>query len=82
LPLLRPLTRQLSDRTITRVRADFPGWDIYVLKQDYDRWLNDHPTREPTDYEAAFYGFVRKPHTSEMSVQFASLARTTVSRNE
>jgi len=62
LPLLRPLTRQLSDRTIMRIRTDFPGWDIYTLKEEYDGWLNDDPTREPTDYEAAFYGFVRTHH--------------------
>ena len=62
LPLLRPLARQLSDRTLMRIRTDFPGWDIYALKNEFDVWLNGDPSREPTDYDAAFYGFVRTHH--------------------
>jgi plasmid replication initiation protein len=65
LPLLRPLTRQLSDRSLMRIRTDFPGWDIYVLKDEFDTWLNGNASREPTDYEAAFYGFVRKHHEND-----------------
>jgi plasmid replication initiation protein len=62
LPLLRPLTRQLSDRGLIRIRMDFPGWDLYALKDEFDIWLNYDPAREPNDYEAAFYGFVRRHH--------------------
>jgi plasmid replication initiation protein len=62
LPLLRPLTRQLSDRSLMRIRTDFPGWDVYALKDEFDIYLNGDPSREPTDYEAAFYGFIRKHH--------------------
>jgi hypothetical protein len=63
LPLLRPILRTLSERCLIRVRTDFPGWDIYALKADFDSWLDDDGSREPKDYEAAFYGFVKQHHT-------------------
>jgi plasmid replication initiation protein len=50
----------LTDQTVWRVRQDFPGWDIYALKADFDAWLHEKPDRRPDDYQAAFYGFVRK----------------------
>ena len=31
LPLLNPLIRTLSERTIAQIRSEFPGWDIYAL---------------------------------------------------
>jgi hypothetical protein len=60
--LLRPLLRNLSDRGIERIRADFPGWDVYALKAEFDTWIDQDPGRQPKDYEAAFYGFVRQHH--------------------
>ena len=62
LPLLNPIMRQLSERTIERIRCDFPGWDIYALKAEFDDWIAEDATRQPKDYEGAFYGFVRKHH--------------------
>lgn len=62
LPLLRPILRTLTEQGIARVRADFSGWDVYALKADFDTWIDQDPTREPHDYEAAFYGFVRQHH--------------------
>ena len=62
LPLLQPILRNLSDRCLLRVRTDFPGWDIYALKADFDSWLDEDTGREPNDYEAAFYGFVKQHH--------------------
>jgi hypothetical protein len=62
LPLLSPIMRELSERTISRIRNDFPGWDIYALKAEFDEWINEDQTRKPHDYEAAFYGFVRQHH--------------------
>lgn len=58
LPLFRQ--RYLSDKTISRVRQDFPGWDVYALQAEFNDWLGGKPDRQPTDYEAAFYGFVRQ----------------------
>ena len=62
LPLLRPIMRELTDRNIARIRADFPGWDVYALKAEFDTWLNADTAREPTNYSAAFYGFVKQHH--------------------
>jgi len=63
LPLFRD--RSLTDETITRVRRDFPGWDIYALKVNFDEWLDGKDHRDPRDYQAAFYGFVRQFHKRE-----------------
>ena len=54
-----PLFNHLDDNTIERIRRDFPGWDIYALKAEFDAWLADNPERRPRDYNSAFYGFVR-----------------------
>jgi plasmid replication initiation protein len=59
-PALPLFSAQLTDATIARVRADFPGWDIYALKAEFDAWIADRPDRMPEDYQAAFYGFVRR----------------------
>jgi plasmid replication initiation protein len=63
LPLFRE--RTLADETIARVRRDFPGWDIYALKSEFDLWLDSKNDRDPRDYQAAFYGFVRQFHKRE-----------------
>ena len=62
LPLLTPILRNLSERTISQIRHDFKGWDVYALKAEFDEWLDENPARQPQDYEAAFYGFVRQHH--------------------
>ena len=62
-----PLFNQLSDQTIELVRANFPGWDIYALKNDFDAWLAKNPGRHPNDYQKAFYGFVRRYHQKNRS---------------
>jgi len=60
LPLLE--RNALTDATIARVRADFPGWDIYALKASFDAWIADDPSRRPNNYQYAFYGFVKRFH--------------------
>ena len=57
-----PLFGPLTEETVARVRHDFPGWDIYALKAEFDAWLGQAPKRVPTDYQKAFYGFVRRHH--------------------
>jgi plasmid replication initiation protein len=52
----------LTDETVRRVRQDFPGWDIYGLKAEFDAWLGENAERMPGDYQKAFYGFVRQHH--------------------
>ena len=62
LPLLNPLMRILSEETIERVRRDFPDWDIYWLQAAFNEWLDEDPSREPSRYDDAFYGFVKRHH--------------------
>ena len=57
MPLFSP---SLTDETLTKVRRDFPGWDVYAIKAEFDAWLADGSGRQPDDYQAAFYGFMRK----------------------
>jgi plasmid replication initiation protein len=57
-----PLFHHLTDATISRVRQDFPGWDIYAAKADFDAWIGEDPARTPDDYQKAFYGFMRRRH--------------------
>lgn len=59
LPLLQD---QLSDQAISHIRSEFPGWDVYTLKADFDAWIAGDMARVPADYAAAFYGWVRKHH--------------------
>jgi plasmid replication initiation protein len=62
LPLLRPIIRTLSERTIVQIRGECPGWDIYALQDAFNQWLDQDPARAPKNYEAAFCGWVRKHH--------------------
>lgn len=56
--------RHPTEDTIRRIRKDFPGWDVYSLEADYNEWI-DEEGREPADYQAAFYGFVRSRHAAK-----------------
>jgi plasmid replication initiation protein len=62
LPLLSPLIRTLSERTIAQIRSEFPGWDVYALQDAFNEWVDADPNRTPKNYEAAFYGWVRQHH--------------------
>ena len=55
--------RAVSEETLARIRRDFPGWDLASCKREFDGWLADDERREPANYDAAFYGFVRQHHT-------------------
>jgi hypothetical protein len=54
--------RVISDETLTRIRRDFPGWDLSELQSEFDTWLTGDESRAPANYDAAFYGFVRQHH--------------------
>jgi hypothetical protein len=58
----------LTDETLTRVRRDFPGWDVYALKAEFDGWLAEESGSQPADYQAAFYGFMRQHHVKNRYV--------------
>lgn len=46
----------LAPDTYARAREAAPGWDIYVLEQEWREWITEYP-RSP---DAAFLGFCRK----------------------
>lgn len=60
LPLFH--SRTLSPEAVARLRSDFPGWDLDTLQSQFDAWLGGRDDRSPKNYEAAFYGFVRRIH--------------------
>ena len=49
---------QLSDLTLSLVRGNYPGLDVYALKADFDAFLAD--AEPPDDYQKAFFGFVKQ----------------------
>ena len=67
LPLLTPIIRSLSDRTIAQIRNECPGWDIYALQGAFNEWLDADPDRTPKNYQAAFQGWVRQHHSRNRS---------------
>lgn len=50
----------LTDLTLSLVRNNFPGIDVYALKADFDAFLGDN--KPPRDYQKAFFGFVKQRH--------------------
>ena len=62
MPLFSPPQTHLTDETLTLIRRNFPGWDLYSLKAEFDSWLAENAESQPTDYQAAFYGFMRRYH--------------------
>ena len=67
LPLLSPIIRTLSERTISQIRSECPGWDIYALQTAFNEWLDQDRSRMPKNYEAAFCGWVRQHHARSRS---------------
>jgi plasmid replication initiation protein len=61
LPLFQA-RRVVSAETLARIRHDFPGWDLAELQTEFDAWLGGRDGRAPSNYDAAFYGFVRQHH--------------------
>ena len=59
-PSMPLFSRLVSDETLARIRKDFPGWDVYSLKAEFNSWIDAEPSRTPKDYNGAFYGFVRR----------------------
>lgn len=57
LPLFR---HQLSDEMLYKVRTELRGWDVHALKAEFDHWLAEDPSREPRNYDSAFYGFAKR----------------------
>lgn len=54
--------RDLDDRTLSHIRRECPGWDMDVMQERFDSWINADPTRMPRDYGAAFSSWMRTYH--------------------
>ena len=53
---------ELDDETLAAIRAECPGWDLDVMREDFDKWVSADPKRMPRDYAKAFAGFMRRHH--------------------
>jgi hypothetical protein len=49
----------LKEETIIRFRKTYPDWDVYAVKDDYDRWRTGKGKPGPKDYDLAFMGFAK-----------------------
>ena len=52
----------MTDETIEHLREKCPGWDLYALHADFERWVDADATRLPANWQKAFIGWVKRHH--------------------
>mgnify|MGYP000629657906 CR=1 FL=1 len=52
----------MTDETLTLLRSECPGWDLYNLHAEFERWVNADSSRTPANWQKAFIGYVRRWH--------------------
>ncbi|HWJ71514.1 MAG TPA: replication initiator protein A [Sphingobium sp.] len=52
----------MTDATIDHLRETCPGWDLYALHADFQRWVDADQARTPADWQRAFIGWVKRYH--------------------
>ena len=52
----------MTDETIDYLRETCPGWDLYAVHADFERWVNADPARSPADWQRAFVGWMKRHH--------------------
>lgn len=52
----------LGSTAFESILAECPGWDLDVLMQQFDTFLDRNPGELPRNYAKRFHGFVRKHH--------------------
>jgi plasmid replication initiation protein len=52
----------MTDETIDYLRETCPGWDLYTLHADFERWVTADAERTPADWQRAFIGWVKRHH--------------------
>ncbi|RKF18976.1 plasmid replication initiator protein [Altericroceibacterium spongiae] len=52
----------MTDETIEYLREKCPGWDLYALHADFERWVAADPERTPANWQKAFIGWVKRHH--------------------
>jgi plasmid replication initiation protein len=52
----------MTEETITLLRAECPGWDLYTLHAEFESWTKLSVDRTPANWQKAFIGWVRRHH--------------------
>ena len=52
----------MTEETIVHLREKCPGWDLYTLHADFERWVDADPDRTPANWQKAFIGWVKRHH--------------------
>ena len=52
----------MTDETLTLLRSECPGWDLYNLHAEFEAWVNADSSRTPANWQRAFIGYVRRWH--------------------
>lgn len=52
----------MTDETISQLRAECPGWDLYALHAEFESWVNASADRAPANWQKAFIGWVKRHH--------------------
>ena len=52
----------MTDETLTLLRSECPGWDLYNLHAEFEAWVNADSSRPPANWQRAFIGYVRRWH--------------------
>lgn len=52
----------MTDDTIELLRRECPGWDLYTLHAEFERWIGADQARTPANWQRAFIGYVRRHH--------------------
>lgn len=69
--LVRSTVAHLSDKatrgfmtedTIAHLRQTCPGWDLYALHAEFERWVDADPGRMPVNWQKAFIGWTKQHH--------------------
>jgi plasmid replication initiation protein len=55
----------MTDETILHLRQTCPGWDLYALHAEFERWVEADAERTPADWQRAFIGWVKRHHEKQ-----------------
>lgn len=52
----------MTEDTVSLLRAECPGWDLYTLHAEFEAWTKASSDRTPANWQKAFIGWVRRHH--------------------
>lgn len=52
----------VTGETAEYLRETCPGWDLYALHAEFERWVDADPERTPANWQRAFIGWVKRHH--------------------